>query len=122
MKDVAILAREIHDVAGDGDSLGSPGPARSPALSNVPSTPASTIYAREEVSPAHCAPSAPRTVTTGAWVEDPPPTGVGWGVRGPEQTSLGSTLSVCDRRGQAQLPTSWPHPCQPGHHAPSPCS
>lgn len=50
VKDVAILAREIHDVAGDGDSLGSPGPARSPALSNVPSTPASTIYAREEVS------------------------------------------------------------------------
>lgn len=52
MKDVAILAREIHDVAGDGDSLGSPGPARSPSLSNVPSTPASTISAREEVSPA----------------------------------------------------------------------
>lgn len=49
VKDVAILAREIHDVAGDGDSLGSPGPARSPALSNVPSTPASTIYAREEL-------------------------------------------------------------------------
>lgn len=52
MKDVAILAREIHDVAGDGDSLGSPGPTRSPSLSNVPSTPASTISAREEVSPA----------------------------------------------------------------------
>ena len=52
VKDVAILAREIHDVAGDGDSLGSPGPARSPSLSNVPSTPASTISAREEVSPA----------------------------------------------------------------------
>lgn len=61
MKDVAILAREIHDVAGDGDSLGSPGTARSPALSNVPSTPASTIYAREEVSPARCAPSAPQS-------------------------------------------------------------
>lgn len=50
VKDVAILAREIHDVAGDGDSLGSPGPARSPSLNNVPSTPASTISAREEVS------------------------------------------------------------------------
>lgn len=49
VKDVAILAREIHDVAGDGDSLGSPGPARSPALSSVPSTPASTISAREEL-------------------------------------------------------------------------
>ncbi|XP_059039292.1 centrosomal protein of 170 kDa protein B isoform X1 [Mustela lutreola] len=49
VKDVAILAREIHDVAGDGDSLGSPGPACSPSLSNVPSTPASTISAREEL-------------------------------------------------------------------------
>ncbi|KAG8514446.1 Centrosomal protein of 170 kDa protein B [Galemys pyrenaicus] len=49
VKDVAILAREIHDVAGDGDSLGSPGPSRSPSLSNVPSTPASTISAREEL-------------------------------------------------------------------------
>lgn len=49
VKDVAILAREIHDVAGDGDSLGSPGPARSPSLNNVPSTPASTISAREEL-------------------------------------------------------------------------
>lgn len=51
VKDVAILAREIHDVAGDGDALGSPGPTRSPSLGNVPSTPASTISAREEVSP-----------------------------------------------------------------------
>uniref|UniRef100_F7AC50 Centrosomal protein 170B n=2 Tax=Equus TaxID=9789 RepID=F7AC50_HORSE len=49
VKDVAILAREIHDVAGDGDSLGSPGSARSPSLNNVPSTPASTISAREEL-------------------------------------------------------------------------
>uniref|UniRef100_A0A8C3YDT2 Centrosomal protein 170B n=1 Tax=Catagonus wagneri TaxID=51154 RepID=A0A8C3YDT2_9CETA len=49
VKDVAILAREIHDVAGDGDSLGLPGPARSPSLNNVPSTPASTISAREEL-------------------------------------------------------------------------
>ncbi|XP_054423753.1 centrosomal protein of 170 kDa protein B [Pteronotus mesoamericanus] len=46
VKDVAILAREIHDVAGDGDSLGPPGPARSPSLNNVP---ASTISAREEL-------------------------------------------------------------------------
>lgn len=49
VKDVAILAREIHDVAGDGDSLGSPGPTRSPSLGNVPNTPASTISAREEL-------------------------------------------------------------------------
>lgn len=51
VKDVAILAREIHDVAGDGDTLGSPGPTRIPSLGNVPSTPASTISAHEEVSP-----------------------------------------------------------------------
>ncbi|KAM9202314.1 centrosomal protein of 170 kDa protein B isoform 3-T3 [Dugong dugon] len=49
VKDVAILAQEIHDVAGDGDPLGSPGPTRSPSLNNVPSTPASTISAREEL-------------------------------------------------------------------------
>ncbi|XP_053450617.1 centrosomal protein of 170 kDa protein B [Nycticebus coucang] len=49
VKDVAILAREIHDVAGDSDTLGLPGPARSPSLSNMPSTPASTISAREEL-------------------------------------------------------------------------
>ncbi|XP_021509830.1 centrosomal protein of 170 kDa protein B isoform X2 [Meriones unguiculatus] len=49
VKDVAILAREIHDVAGDGDSLGSPGPTCSPSLGNVPNTPASTISAREEL-------------------------------------------------------------------------
>lgn len=49
VKDVAILAREIHDVAGDDDSLGSPGPTRSPSLGNVPSTPASMISAREEL-------------------------------------------------------------------------
>lgn len=46
VKDVAILAQEIHDVAGDGDSLG---PACSPSLSNTPGTPASTISAREEL-------------------------------------------------------------------------
>ncbi|XP_045434804.1 centrosomal protein of 170 kDa protein B isoform X1 [Pipistrellus kuhlii] len=49
VKDVAILAREIHDVAGDGDSLGPPGPTRSSSLGNMPSTPASTISAREEL-------------------------------------------------------------------------
>lgn len=41
VKDVAILAREIHDVAGDGDMLGTP--------TNAPSTPASTISAHEEL-------------------------------------------------------------------------
>ncbi|XP_048218601.1 LOW QUALITY PROTEIN: centrosomal protein of 170 kDa protein B [Perognathus longimembris pacificus] len=46
VKDVAILAREIHDVAGDGASLG---PPRSPSLGNMPSSPASTISAREEL-------------------------------------------------------------------------
>lgn len=83
VKDVAILAQEIHDVAGDGDSLG---PACSPSLSNTPGTPASTISAREEVSlvrpppawaraperPSQCPPytprSAPRTGTQRAWV------------------------------------------------------
>ncbi|XP_060118909.1 centrosomal protein of 170 kDa protein B isoform X2 [Heteronotia binoei] len=47
VKDVAILAREIHDVAGDGDSQSSSGPSTS--LSSVPNTPASTISAREEL-------------------------------------------------------------------------
>lgn len=49
MKDVAILAREIHDVAGDGDSQSSSGTGQSTSLSSVPNTPASTISAREEV-------------------------------------------------------------------------
>uniref|UniRef100_A0A2I3H7H1 Centrosomal protein 170B n=1 Tax=Nomascus leucogenys TaxID=61853 RepID=A0A2I3H7H1_NOMLE len=49
VKDVAILAREIHDVAGDGDTLGSSEPAHSASLSTMPSTPASTISAREEL-------------------------------------------------------------------------
>ncbi|KAK2498869.1 LOW QUALITY PROTEIN: hypothetical protein MC885_015181, partial [Smutsia gigantea] len=48
VKDVAILAQEIHDVAGDSGSLG---PACGPSLSNTPSTPASTISAREELVP-----------------------------------------------------------------------
>ncbi|XP_030805059.1 centrosomal protein of 170 kDa protein B isoform X7 [Camarhynchus parvulus] len=49
VKDVAILAREIHDVAGDGDSQSSSGTGPSPCLSSVPNTPASTISAREEL-------------------------------------------------------------------------
>ncbi|XP_059859800.1 centrosomal protein of 170 kDa protein B isoform X1 [Delphinus delphis] len=49
VKDVATLAREIHDVAGDGDSPGCPGPAHSPSRASVPGTPASTISAREEL-------------------------------------------------------------------------
>ncbi|XP_013363354.1 PREDICTED: centrosomal protein of 170 kDa protein B isoform X1 [Chinchilla lanigera] len=49
VKDVAILTQEIHDVAADGDSLGSSGPAHNSALGSMPSTPASTISAREEL-------------------------------------------------------------------------
>ncbi|NXC45862.1 C170B protein, partial [Penelope pileata] len=49
VKDVAILAREIHDVAGDGDSQSSSGTGPSTAFSSVPNTPASTISAREEL-------------------------------------------------------------------------
>ncbi|XP_023986755.1 centrosomal protein of 170 kDa protein B isoform X5 [Physeter macrocephalus] len=49
VKDVATLAREIHDVAGDGDSPGCPGPAHSPSRASAPGTPASTISAREEL-------------------------------------------------------------------------
>ncbi|NXI11440.1 C170B protein, partial [Irena cyanogastra] len=49
VKDVAILAREIHDVAGDGDSQSSSGTGPSPSFSSVPNTPASTISAREEL-------------------------------------------------------------------------
>uniref|UniRef100_A0A4X2KAB7 Centrosomal protein 170B n=1 Tax=Vombatus ursinus TaxID=29139 RepID=A0A4X2KAB7_VOMUR len=49
VKDVAILAREIQDVAGDGDSQSSSGTVRGTSLNSVPSTPASTISAREEV-------------------------------------------------------------------------
>ncbi|XP_042718743.1 centrosomal protein of 170 kDa protein B isoform X5 [Lagopus leucura] len=50
VKDVAILAREIHDVAGDGDSQSSSGTGPSTSLSSVPNTPASTISAREEIA------------------------------------------------------------------------
>ncbi|KAM4662687.1 centrosomal protein of 170 kDa protein B-like isoform 2-T2 [Discoglossus pictus] len=49
VKDVASLAREIHDVAGDGDSQSSSGTGHSTSLSSVPNTPASTISAREEI-------------------------------------------------------------------------
>ncbi|XP_041131484.1 centrosomal protein of 170 kDa protein B-like isoform X4 [Polyodon spathula] len=48
-KDLAILAREIHDVAGDGDSQSSSGTGPSTSLSSVPNTPASTMSAREEL-------------------------------------------------------------------------
>ncbi|XP_051264935.1 centrosomal protein of 170 kDa protein B isoform X4 [Dicentrarchus labrax] len=46
-KDLAILAKEIHDVAGDGDSPSS-GMATTISPSSLPNTPASTISAREE--------------------------------------------------------------------------
>lgn len=48
-KDMAVLGREIHDVAGHGDSLDFPGPTHSPSLGNVPDTSASTISAWEEL-------------------------------------------------------------------------
>uniref|UniRef100_A0A665X9H9 Centrosomal protein 170B n=1 Tax=Echeneis naucrates TaxID=173247 RepID=A0A665X9H9_ECHNA len=47
-KDLAILAKEIHDVAGDGDSLSS-GMGMTTSPSSLPNTPASTISAREEL-------------------------------------------------------------------------
>lgn len=46
-KDLAILAKEIHDVAGDDSQSSGMGTATSP--SSLPNTPASTISAREEV-------------------------------------------------------------------------
>ncbi|KAM3861150.1 centrosomal protein of 170 kDa protein B [Diretmus argenteus] len=46
-KDLAILAREIHDVAGDGDSPSS-GMGTTTSPSSLPNTPASTMSAREE--------------------------------------------------------------------------
>ncbi|XP_067239509.1 centrosomal protein of 170 kDa protein B [Chanodichthys erythropterus] len=47
-KDLAILAREIHDVAGDGDSQASSGIGATTSPSSIPNTPASTISTREE--------------------------------------------------------------------------
>uniref|UniRef100_A0A671TYA8 Centrosomal protein 170B n=1 Tax=Sparus aurata TaxID=8175 RepID=A0A671TYA8_SPAAU len=47
-KDLAILAKEIHDVAGDGDSPSS-GMGATTSPSSLPNTPASTISAREEL-------------------------------------------------------------------------
>ncbi|XP_043076070.1 centrosomal protein of 170 kDa protein B isoform X3 [Puntigrus tetrazona] len=47
-KDLAILAREIHDVAGDGDSQTSPGIGATTSPGSIPNTPASTISTREE--------------------------------------------------------------------------
>ncbi|KAK2855784.1 hypothetical protein Q5P01_004519 [Channa striata] len=47
-KDLAILAKEIHDVAGDGDSPSS-GMGTVVSPSSLSNTPASTISAREEV-------------------------------------------------------------------------
>ncbi|XP_062267939.1 centrosomal protein of 170 kDa protein B [Platichthys flesus] len=47
-KDLAILAKEIHDVAGDGDSPSS-GMGATTSPSPLPNTPASTISAREEL-------------------------------------------------------------------------
>uniref|UniRef100_A0A3B3TNP3 Centrosomal protein 170B n=1 Tax=Poecilia latipinna TaxID=48699 RepID=A0A3B3TNP3_9TELE len=43
-KDLAILAKEIHDVAGDGDP-----PPTTTSPSSIPNTPGSTISAREEL-------------------------------------------------------------------------
>uniref|UniRef100_A0A4W5R001 Centrosomal protein 170B n=1 Tax=Hucho hucho TaxID=62062 RepID=A0A4W5R001_9TELE len=57
-KDLAILAREIHEVAGDGDSQSSSGMGTNPSPSSAPNTPASSapgpastipISSREEV-------------------------------------------------------------------------
>ncbi|KAL7888678.1 hypothetical protein AOLI_G00036520 [Acnodon oligacanthus] len=48
-KDLAILAREIHDVAGDGDSQTSFAMGTTTSPSSMPNTPASTISAREEL-------------------------------------------------------------------------
>ncbi|XP_077076332.1 centrosomal protein of 170 kDa protein B isoform X4 [Siphateles boraxobius] len=47
-KDLAILAREIHDVAGDGDSQTSSGLGTTTSPGSMPNTPASTISTREE--------------------------------------------------------------------------
>ncbi|XP_056620826.1 centrosomal protein of 170 kDa protein B isoform X3 [Triplophysa dalaica] len=47
-KDLAILAREIHDVAGDGDSQTSSGMGTTTSPGSMPNTPASNISTREE--------------------------------------------------------------------------
>ncbi|XP_056402545.1 centrosomal protein of 170 kDa protein B isoform X4 [Hyla sarda] len=49
VNDVASLAKEIHDVAGDGDSQSSSGTGHSTSISSVPNTPASIISTREEI-------------------------------------------------------------------------
>ena len=51
-KDLAILAREIHDVAGEIDSVSSSGTAPSTTASTAATTPGSAIDTREEVGPA----------------------------------------------------------------------
>ncbi|XP_031434959.1 centrosomal protein of 170 kDa isoform X3 [Clupea harengus] len=48
-KDLAVLAREIHDVAGEIDSVSSSGTAPSTTLSTAATTPGSAIDTREEV-------------------------------------------------------------------------
>ncbi|KAJ8009175.1 hypothetical protein DPEC_G00086170 [Dallia pectoralis] len=52
-KDLAILAREIHDVAGDGDSQSSSGMGTNPSPSSAPNTPGPActipISSREEI-------------------------------------------------------------------------
>uniref|UniRef100_A0A4W3K707 Centrosomal protein 170 n=1 Tax=Callorhinchus milii TaxID=7868 RepID=A0A4W3K707_CALMI len=48
-KDLAILAREIHDVAGEIDSVSSSGTAPSTTVSTAATTPGSTIDTREEL-------------------------------------------------------------------------
>lgn len=48
-KDLAILAREIHDVAGEIDSVSSSGTAPSTTVSTAATTPGSAIDTREEV-------------------------------------------------------------------------
>ncbi|KAJ8356316.1 hypothetical protein SKAU_G00191100 [Synaphobranchus kaupii] len=47
-KDLAILAREIHDVAGDGDSPSGSAVGGDTSSSSTPNTPASNVSAREE--------------------------------------------------------------------------
>lgn len=51
-KDLAVLAREIHDVAGEIDSVSSSGTAPSTTVSTAATTPGSAIDTREEVGPA----------------------------------------------------------------------